>query len=58
MRREEKNAKGSALLDSKHMVHSEIIDWKCQQGEGKNSQARINQKGEREMGEGCETGND
>lgn len=40
-----RNAKGRALLDSKHMVHPEIIDWKCQQGERKNSQARSKQKG-------------
>lgn len=44
-----KNAKGRALLDSKHMAHPEIIDWKCQQEERKNSQARSKQKGKEEV---------
>lgn len=43
-----RNAKGRALLDSKHMEHPEIIDWKCQQGERKNSPARSKQKGKGE----------
>lgn len=57
-RREERKAKGSALLDSKHTVHPEIINWKCQRGQRKNSRARSKQEEEREMGEGWEIGND
>lgn len=38
------------------MVQPEIIDWKCQQRDRKNSQARSKQKGEREMGKDVKVG--
>lgn len=47
------NAKSRALLDSEHMVHPEIIDWKCQQGKRKNSQARSKQKRKKMETEVC-----